>query len=107
MVQAALTGQGVVLARLPMVAESLANGDLIEPLPKLRIDSPLSYWLIMGDAQHASARRSRLLRLAAGPGQGHAPDHRRSARPGHGGQHRLSARSADYCGPTIASASST
>lgn len=49
MVQAALTGQGVVLARLPMVAESLANGDLIEPLPKLRIDSPLSYWLIKGE----------------------------------------------------------
>ncbi|WP_332814098.1 LysR substrate-binding domain-containing protein [Ramlibacter sp.] len=49
MVQAALSGQGVVLARLPMVAESLANGDLIEPLPRLRIDSPLSYWLIMGE----------------------------------------------------------
>jgi LysR family glycine cleavage system transcriptional activator len=48
MVQAALTGQGVVLARLPMVAESLANGDLIEPLPKLRIDSPMAYWLIVG-----------------------------------------------------------
>jgi LysR family glycine cleavage system transcriptional activator len=46
MVQAALTGQGVVLARLPMVAESLANGDLIEPLPKLRMDSPMAYWLI-------------------------------------------------------------
>ena len=36
MVQAALTGQGVVLARLPLVAESLANGDLVEPLPGLR-----------------------------------------------------------------------
>jgi len=48
MVQAALTGQGVVLARLPLVAESLANGDLIEPLPKLRMDSPLTYWLIVG-----------------------------------------------------------
>ena len=48
MVQAALTGQGVVLARLPMVAESLANGDLIEPLPKLRMDSPMAYWLIVG-----------------------------------------------------------
>ena len=33
MVQAALTGQGVVLARLPLVAESMANGDLIEVLP--------------------------------------------------------------------------
>jgi DNA-binding transcriptional LysR family regulator len=48
MVQAALTGQGVVLARLPLVAESLANGDLIEPLPRLRMDSPMAYWLIAG-----------------------------------------------------------
>ena len=48
MVQAALTGQGVVLARLPMVAESLANGDLIEPLPHQRMDSPHAYWLIVG-----------------------------------------------------------
>ncbi len=48
MVQAALTGQGLVLARLPLVAESLANGDLVEPLPKLRMDSPMAYWLIVG-----------------------------------------------------------
>jgi DNA-binding transcriptional LysR family regulator len=48
MVQAALAGQGVVLARLPLVAESLANGDLLEPLPKLRMDSPMAYWLIVG-----------------------------------------------------------
>jgi DNA-binding transcriptional LysR family regulator len=48
MVQAALTGQGVVLARLPMVAESLANGDLIEALPHHRMDSPMAYWLIVG-----------------------------------------------------------
>jgi LysR family glycine cleavage system transcriptional activator len=48
MVQAALTGQGVVLARLPLVAESLANGDLVEPLPQQRMDSPMAYWLIVG-----------------------------------------------------------
>jgi LysR family transcriptional regulator, glycine cleavage system transcriptional activator len=48
MVQAALTGQGVVLARLPLVAESLANGDLVEPLPNQRLDSPMAYWLIIG-----------------------------------------------------------
>jgi LysR family transcriptional regulator, glycine cleavage system transcriptional activator len=48
MVQAALAGQGVVLARLPLVAESLANGDLIEPLPRLRMDSPMAYWLVIG-----------------------------------------------------------
>jgi len=58
MVQAALTGQGVVLARLPLVAESLANGDLIEPLPKLRMDSPMAYWLVVGprSAQRAETR---------------------------------------------------
>jgi DNA-binding transcriptional LysR family regulator len=48
MVQAALTGQGVVLARLPLVAESVANGDLVEPLKSLRIDSPMAYWLVIG-----------------------------------------------------------
>ena len=46
-VQAALTGQGVALARLPLVAESLASGDLVEPLPQMRIDSPLVYWLVV------------------------------------------------------------
>jgi LysR family transcriptional regulator, glycine cleavage system transcriptional activator len=48
MVQAALTGQGVVLARLPLIAESLAAGDLIEPLPQLRLESPMAYWLVVG-----------------------------------------------------------
>jgi DNA-binding transcriptional LysR family regulator len=48
MVQAALTGQGLVLARLPLVAESLANGDLVEPLPRLRMASPMAYWMIVG-----------------------------------------------------------
>ena len=45
-VQAALTGQGVALARLPLVAESLASGDLVEPLPGARLDSPFAYWLV-------------------------------------------------------------
>ena len=31
-----------------MVAESLANGDLIEPLPGQRMDSPMAYWMIVG-----------------------------------------------------------
>ena len=48
MVQAALTGQGIVLARLPLVAESLANGDLIEVLPQQRMDSPMAYWMTVG-----------------------------------------------------------
>ena len=48
MVQAALTGQGLVLARLPLVAESMANGDLVEVLPERRMDSPMVYWMMMG-----------------------------------------------------------
>ena len=48
MVQAALTGQGLVLARSSLIAESLANGDLIEVLPQHRQDSPKAYWLISG-----------------------------------------------------------
>ena len=53
MVQAALTGQGVVLARLPLIAESLASGDLVEPLPALRLDSPIAYWLVVGSRSAA------------------------------------------------------
>ena len=32
MVQAALTGQGVVLGRTPLIAEHLSSGELVEPL---------------------------------------------------------------------------
>ena len=46
--QAALTGQGVALVRTPLIAESLASGDLVEPFAHLRLDSPLAYWLIVG-----------------------------------------------------------
>ncbi len=46
--QAALTGQGIALARLPLVADSLASGDLVEVLPGMRLDSPLVYWLVVG-----------------------------------------------------------
>ena len=53
MVQAALTGQGLVLARLPLVAESMANGDLVEAFPERRMDSPMSYWLIAGGRSSA------------------------------------------------------
>ena len=48
MVQAALTGQGLVLARSSLIAESLANGDLVEVLPRHRMDSPMAYWLLIG-----------------------------------------------------------
>jgi LysR family transcriptional regulator, glycine cleavage system transcriptional activator len=57
-VQAALAGQGVVLARLPMVAESLKSGDLVEPLPSVRLTSPMAYWLI---ARSGSLDRSEVL----------------------------------------------
>lgn len=46
--QAALSGQGLALARMPLVADALAAGDLIEVLPGHRIDSPLVYWLMVG-----------------------------------------------------------
>ena len=46
--QAALTGQGVALARVPLVADSLASGALVEILPGMRMDSPLVYWLMVG-----------------------------------------------------------
>jgi LysR family glycine cleavage system transcriptional activator len=46
--QAALTGQGIALARMPLVADSLASGDLVEILPGGRIDTPMVYWLLVG-----------------------------------------------------------
>ena len=51
-VQAALTGQGVALARVALVAEALASGDLVEPFGVAgRVDSHYAYWLIAsGDA---------------------------------------------------------
>ncbi len=47
MTQAALVGQGIVLARTSLVAEQLNSGDLVEVLPGLRIDSPMAFWLIL------------------------------------------------------------
>jgi len=48
MAQAALAGQGLALARLPLVAENLARGELVEVLPERRLDTPLVYWLVPG-----------------------------------------------------------
>lgn len=46
-VQAALAGQGLALARLPLVAEQLERGDLVEPFgPAGRVATPQAYWLI-------------------------------------------------------------
>lgn len=46
-VQAALAGHGVALARLSLVHDLLARGELVEPFgPALRRPSHLSYWLV-------------------------------------------------------------
>jgi LysR family glycine cleavage system transcriptional activator len=47
-VQAALTGQGVALARLPLVAEALRAGELVEPFEgeRHRVETLHTYWLI-------------------------------------------------------------
>ena len=47
-VQAALAGQGVALARVALVYEALARGELVEPFgPSGRTTSPYAYWLIV------------------------------------------------------------
>jgi len=38
----------VALARMPLVADSLANGDLVEVFPGQRMDTPYAYFLIEG-----------------------------------------------------------
>jgi len=48
MVQAAISGHGVILARSALVSEARANGSLVELLPGHRVESPVSYWLIPG-----------------------------------------------------------
>lgn len=73
MVQAALSGQGLALARMPLIADALAAGDLIEAMPGFRLESPLAYWLIVSprsvirpevtafcDWLHTQAERTRL-----------------------------------------------
>ncbi|MBZ8139730.1 LysR family transcriptional regulator [Rubrivivax gelatinosus] len=46
-IQAATAGQGVALARLALVRESLARGELVEPFgPAGRLRSPFAYWLV-------------------------------------------------------------
>jgi len=45
--QAALTGQGVALARTPLVADSLVGGDLVEVLPGHRLDTPMAYFMLI------------------------------------------------------------
>jgi LysR family glycine cleavage system transcriptional activator len=51
-IQGALAGQGVALARLPLVYESLARGELVEPFGAAgRLSSPFSYWLVRWPAR--------------------------------------------------------
>jgi len=51
-IQAALAGQGVALARLALVGESLARGELVEPFGAGgRITSPYAYWLVRWPAR--------------------------------------------------------
>ena len=59
MVQAAMSGQGVVLARPPLVAESLARGELVEVFapdayPDARLVSPMAYWVMV--SPHSAQR---------------------------------------------------
>lgn len=47
-VQAALAGQGIALARVALVADALARGDLVEPFGAAgRVHSPFAYWLVV------------------------------------------------------------
>lgn len=46
-IQAALAGQGVALARMAMITEALARGELVEPFGTgKRLTSPYAYWLV-------------------------------------------------------------
>lgn len=46
-IQAAMAGQGVALARMAMITEALARGELVEPFgPTKRLTSPYAYWLV-------------------------------------------------------------
>ena len=62
-VQAALAGQGLALARLPLTVEALERGELAEPFAHIegtRMPSPYAYWLVTApdpDAQSADVQR--------------------------------------------------
>ena len=56
-IQAALAGQGVALARLPLTVESLTRGELVELFPGtpgMRVASPYAYWMVAVDEARAS-----------------------------------------------------
>ncbi len=45
-VQCALSGQGIALARTPLVADALSRRELIEPFPDCRRPTPYAYWQV-------------------------------------------------------------
>jgi LysR family transcriptional regulator, glycine cleavage system transcriptional activator len=47
-IQCALSGQGVALARMPLVADALSRHELIEPFPQRRAPTPFAYWQVLG-----------------------------------------------------------
>jgi LysR family transcriptional regulator, glycine cleavage system transcriptional activator len=62
-VQAALAGQGVALARLPLVVEAFERGELVEPFgPARRVASPFAYWLV--ECRHDAAVRPEVVLFA-------------------------------------------
>jgi LysR family transcriptional regulator, glycine cleavage system transcriptional activator len=75
-VQAALAGQGLALARVALVDEPLARGELVEPFgPERRVPSPFAYWLIrttsperpeLGEFFHWLVEQATLSRSAVG-----------------------------------------
>jgi len=55
-VQGALAGQGLALARMGLVRESLERGELVEPFgPAGRLASPFAYWLVRWPARRERA----------------------------------------------------
>jgi LysR family transcriptional regulator, glycine cleavage system transcriptional activator len=62
--QLALAGQGLLLARLPMMAESVLRGDLVEVFPGqvgMHVEPPLCYWMSIN---RRSAHRPEVQALA-------------------------------------------
>jgi LysR family glycine cleavage system transcriptional activator len=56
-VQLALVGQGVALARLPMIHDLLSSGELVEPFgPAGRIWADTAYWLVRLNGPNTPAR---------------------------------------------------
>jgi len=52
--QAALDGRGVALGRLTLIADRLARGELIAPLPALARSDAFSYWIVTSAKAEAS-----------------------------------------------------